>query len=62
MEGLDNYLTEGGRAFDLEKLVLLLPEKTQQLKQRLKDAKQYLKTDMKVSTFYFKKTIIYFLH
>ncbi|CAG2214456.1 unnamed protein product [Mytilus edulis] len=49
MEGLDNYITEGGRAFvELEKLVVLLPEDTQALKARLQEAKQYLKTDMKI--------------
>lgn len=53
MEGLDNYITEGGRAFvELEKLVVLLPEDTQALKARLQEAKQYLKTDMKVSVFF----------
>ena len=54
MEGLDNYITEGGRAFvELEKLLTELPGDTKDMKERLQQAKQYLKSDLKVSEFLF---------
>lgn len=55
MQGLDNYLADGTRAFDdlkviVEKLsqVGLTNEKVTQLKESLTEAKQYLKGDYKV--------------
>lgn len=55
MQGLDNYLAEGTRAFDdlrviVDKLLQagLTNEKVAQLQESLTEAKQYLKGDYKV--------------
>ena len=55
MQGLDNYLAEGTRAFDDLRLIVnklsqagLTNEKMTKLQESLTEAKQYLKGDYKV--------------
>ena len=55
MQGLDNYLAEGARAFDDLRVIVdklsqasLTNEKAAQLQESLTQAKQYLKEDYKV--------------
>ena len=55
MQGLDNYLAEGTRAFDDLRLIVdklsqasLANEKVTRLQESLTEAKQYLKGDYKV--------------
>lgn len=55
MQGLDNYLAEGTRAFDDLRVIVdklsqagLTNEKVAQLQESLTEAKQYLKRDYKV--------------
>ena len=55
MQGLDNYLAEGTKAFDDQRAIVdklsqtgMTNEKATQLKESLTEAKQYLKGDYKV--------------